>query len=317
MELRQLPLDLSLLQAWDVWVRSSLTRFSSSGYAESARTLPFGAIAEAISGPSLFFSCAIDCGEKGRGILVAEHSQWEESVLKKPVARIVLLAADCFEAALYLSRSLMDVARNEGVVLLTASPGHSPEFVHAALGVAGFHVASQALTVRIDLEAVAPALSRIPIRGNFRLAVPADTETIIDLARRGIPDARFTADPIFPKALGVQLFGAWAENLCRGAADAIVVAEFNGRVVGFASMTLDENRRSRVPALLAIEPTLSGWGIGAMLVRKTFEWYQQRGVRILIGGTEKNNIAINALYAKLGISFLDCNLVYHASPGIR
>jgi GNAT superfamily N-acetyltransferase len=80
-------------------------------------------------------------------------------------------------------------------------------------------------------------------------------------------------------------------------------------------MTLDPARRASVPSLLAIDRRYEGWGIGAMLVRIMFDWYRERGARVFIAGTEKSNTPINALYLRLGATFVDANLVYHWTPG--
>jgi GNAT superfamily N-acetyltransferase len=256
----------------------------------------------------------VESDDGARGVLIALNAGWESSVLSKPVAKVSWFAADDFETASFLANSVFKHARAAGVVLLSATPGHAPSYLHVSLTEAGFHLGSQTLMVRADLKKIAAAVARIPLRGVFREATKDDADAIATLARGGFVDARFTGDPLFPKPWGQELFADWARNLVLGGADSVVVAEAKNSIVGFVSMTRDATRRATVPPLLAIDQRYRGWGIGAMLVRKMFDWYRQQGVDVLIGATEKSNIAINALYLQLGVTLVDSNIVYHATP---
>lgn len=308
--------DGALLHDWAAWLTLGLKRFGASGHGESARALTPEAVSKAIESDDVVLSRAMEDGAD-RGLVIVLHARWEEGVIARPVAKVFLLAADSYAIAAVLVRDVVTACKAGQVVLVSATPGHSPTFIHAALAKAGFHVASQALTVRADLDAIAPAVARIPIRGTFRTATPADGDAIVDIASRAFVDARLMADPCFPSAWGARLMGAWARNLVNGGADEIVVADSGKGILGFASMALAEERRQRVPVLMAVDPRYDGAGIGAMLVRQMLDWYRTRGMKVFTGATEKSNTAINALYARLGFTVLDCNLVYHASPGIE
>lgn len=308
-------MDGALLEGWAEWLRVGLKRFGASGYGKSSRALTVSAVQMVIGSSDVLFSHAIEEGS-ARGLVIVLHARWEEGVVGRAVAKVHVLVADTYAIAVALARDVVDACRTKDVVLVSATPGHSPMFIHGALAEAGFHVASQALTVRADLEAIAPAVARIPMRGVFRTATAADADAIVDIARRAFVDARFMADPFFPSEWGAQLMGAWARNLVNGGADEIVVAESGRGVLGFAAMALEEGRRQRVPELMAVEPRYDGAGIGAMLVRQMLDWYRTRGRKVFIGATEKSNTAINALYARLGFTVLDSNLVYHASPAL-
>jgi len=308
--------DGDQLDDWAEWLSVRLKRFGASGYGESARALTPVAIRKSIESDDLLFSRATEVGSE-RGMVIVLRARWEEDIIARPVAKVFLLAADNFAIAADLARDTVTACKASNVVLVSATPGHSPTFIHAALAEAGFHVASQALTVRADLVAIAPAVARIPIHGPFRTATPADADAIVDIASRAFVDARLLADPRFPAAWGAQLMGAWARNLVNGGADEIVVADSRKGILGFATMALAEERRQRVPVLMAVDPRYAGAGIGAMLVRQMLDWYRTRGMKVFIGATEKSNTAINSLYARLGFTVLDCNLVYHASPTVE
>jgi GNAT superfamily N-acetyltransferase len=265
----------------------------------------------------LLFAAAIESEGGARGLVIVTHATWESDVLSRAIAKVSWIAADNYEIARALANAALRAAREKAVVLLSVAPGHAPTYMHVALTDAGFHVGSQSLTLRADLDAIATAVARIPLRGTFREATARDTEAVVDLARHGFVDARFTGDPFFPVDWGRELFAAWARNLMLGGADSVIVAEAGGRAIGFVSMTLDSQRRAAVPSLLAIDARYNGWGVGAMLIRTMFDWYRERGLKVFIAGTEKNNTPINALYLRIGASFVDSNIVYHATPALR
>ena len=307
--------DQRLLEDWEGWLKVGLKRFGASGYGESARALTMADVRQEIGSSDVLFSHAIE-EDQGRGLVVVLHARWEEGVIERPVAKVSLLVADTHAIAVGLAREVIQACRAGDVVLVSATPGHSPTFIHCALAEAGFHVASQSLTVKADLEAIAPAVARIPIRGVFRTATSSDAGAIVDIAGRAFVNARLMADPFFPLEWGSQLMRAWARNLVNGGADEILVAEASGEVLGFATMTWEADRRRRLPVLMAVEPRYDGAGIGAMLTRQMLDWYRTRGMKVFLGTTEKSNMAMNALYARLGFSVLDSNLVYHASPAL-
>jgi ribosomal protein S18 acetylase RimI-like enzyme len=309
--------DDSLFDDWADWVARAARRFGAAGYGESATALASADIAAFARSPDMLFSAAYEDASGAKGLVIVMCALWETSVLSRSVAKVAWFAADTFEIARALAVMILDKAEKGGVVLISASPGHSPLHMHAALSEAGFHVGSQTFTVHANLERIAPAVARIPLRGTFREARPGDTEAIARLARHGFEDQRFTADPFFPKEWGRDLLAAWGRNLALGAADSVVVAEAGQEVIGFVSMTLDAERRRSTPALLAVDQRYKQWGVGTMLVRIMFDWYRERGLHTLVGGTEKSNLPINALYVRLGVAFVDSNIVYHASPALR
>ena len=310
------PFDNNLLEEWTDWLNGVTKRFGAVGYGNASKCISVDRIRSAITSTDLLLSIALEDQGCERGIIVITHARWEESVIHKPVAKVVFFAADSFSTAHKIAREAIRKSAEHGIVLLSATPGQSPTFIHVALTEAGFHVGSQSMTVQADLQRIAPAVARIPLRGKFRPARHEDADAVAEIARTGFANARFTSDPFFPSEWGGKLYATWARNLVLGAADAVVVAEQRDRIVGFVSMCMDEDRRRRVPDLMAVDVKLDGLGIGVMLVRHMLDWYRERGLKLMVGGTEKNNTAINALYARLGFLFLDVNICYHASPAL-
>lgn len=308
--------DQALLQSWQPWLGNALKRFTSSGFAETARTMSMDTVRALVASPDLLYSAAIDRGDQGHGLIILTHARWEARAIHRPVAKVTLLAADSYEIALELARSALVAAKEAGMVLVSFAAGHSPTFIHVAVNDAGFHLGSQALTIRADLNAIAPAVARIPLRGTFRPATRDDAGAVATIAQRGFSSSRYTADPHFPAEWGGMLYAAWARQLVLGAADIVIVAEHADKIIGFVSMCMDDARRAQAPDLMAVEPRYEGFGLGVLLVRHMLDWYREQGMKVMTGKTEKNNVAINALWARLGVLFRDSNIVYHASPAL-
>jgi GNAT superfamily N-acetyltransferase len=299
--------DIDRLQPWIV---SGLKRFGARGYGEYATATTFEDFRAALRGPAFVAAALLEAGER-RAIAVLTRASWEESVLGRGVGKVFAFIADDFSVAAPIARWAVDAARYHRLSFVTATPGHAPTFAHIALEESGFRVASQAQIVHADLDAIWPAVQKIPLFGSFRHATSADAEEVGFIASHAFGDARFTGDPFLPKEWGQKLFDAWARNLVNGAADAVILAEGKGRINGFVSVSARVNERLAVPELMAVRAEMQGWGLGAMLVRKMLEWYKTAGLRALVGGTEKSNVGMNGLYHRLGFTVIDSNLVYH------
>src|SRR5438270_4668579 len=126
------------------------------------------ALRDAALSPDVAYSAVADSGSAGRGMIVVTHGRWEENVLRRPFTKVAFFGADSYEIAHSLALGALKQAAQDGVVLLSFRAGHTPTYVHVAAIDAGFHVGSQSLIVRADLQAIAPAVARIPVRGQFR-----------------------------------------------------------------------------------------------------------------------------------------------------
>lgn len=305
--------DDALLDAWRAWLAPALRRCASRGFGRDRRAMTIEQLRAAAASADVLHSAAIQQRDS-RGLVVVTHARWEAKVIGRGFARIAALVADDYDVALELARGALVAAAGADVVLLSFRLGDAPAFLHAALAEAGFHVGSEGLTLRADVQALAPRLARLPMRGVFRPARPEDAEAIADIARRAFAGARYTADPRFPAEYGTRIYEAWARALVDGGADVVIVAEEAQRITGFVSVSVDYE--TRPPGLLAVDPKYDGGGVGAMLVRAYLEWFRDRGAAEYRPRTEKNNAGINALYLGLGFEIVDTDITYHASPAL-
>ena len=305
--------DDALLDGWRDWLGSALKRCASHAFGRDRRSMTIEELRAAAASADLLHSATIEKGG-ARGLVVVTSARWEAQVIGRGFAKVAALLADDYEVALQLARSALVAAAGADVVLLSFRLGDAPAYLHAALAEAGFHVGSEGLTLRADVQELAPRIARLPMRGTFRPARASDADAVADIARRAFAGARYTADPHFPAEYGARIYEAWARALVEGGADVVIVAEEAGRITGFVSVSLDYEKRP--PGLLAVDPKYDGGGVGAMLVRAYLEWFRDRGAKDYRPRTEKNNAGINALYLGLGFQIVDTDVTYHASPAL-
>lgn len=164
--------------------------------------------------------------------------------------------------------------------------------LHRAPGPAGPGV--QAVTCRPHREEDLPALRAI--------------------ARRAYTTDRFHADPLIPAAVADEVYASWIENCCHGLDDVVLVAELDGRPVGFMTVRLVTDSDALLGALVAkiwlvgVAESHRGRGVGRALVHSALDWCRTREARHVEVGTQLRNIAALRLYLQSG--FLPVNAVH-------
>jgi GNAT superfamily N-acetyltransferase len=309
----QRAVDAALLDEWRDWLGPALKRCASSGIGRGLTAMTAEQLRAAATSPDVLYAAAIHRGD-ARGLVVVTHARWEERVIGRGFAKVAALLADDYATALELARGALVAAADADVVLLSLRLGDAPAYLHAGLSEAGFHVGSEGLTLRADVQALAPRIAKLPTRGVFRPARAGDADAIADISRRAFTGARYMSDPHFPAEYGARIYEAWARALVGGGADVVIVAEEGGRIQGFVSVSLEYAKRP--PGLLAVDPRYDGSGVGAMLVRSYLDWFRERGATDYRPRTERNNAGINAVYLALGFEIVDTDITYHASPAL-
>jgi ribosomal protein S18 acetylase RimI-like enzyme len=91
------------------------------------------------------------------------------------------------------------------------------------------------------------------------------------------------------------------------------VARVEGEIVGYA-VTGRAGERGYLQRL-AVDPRAQGRGIGAQLVRDSFDWLRHRGVTESLVNTQETNVGALALYERLGYQRQREGLVVLRWPG--
>jgi dTDP-4-amino-4,6-dideoxy-D-galactose acyltransferase len=170
----------------------------------------------------------------------------------------------------------------------------------------GFHLVDLRLTLVNEHMAVDAGKWDDTVRP----ARPADIEPLKEIAGASHHDSRFYSDPGFPKGRADELYRTWIEKSCRGYADAVLVAEHEGRPAGYISCHLDSPNTGRI-GLLAVGPSAQGKGVGSKLVNGVLLWFVEKGVQRVTVVTQGRNVVAQHLYQRCGFTTYSVQLWYH------
>ena len=111
----------------------------------------------------------------------------------------------------------------------------------------------------------------------------------------------YHADPRLDRRKCDDAYVSWAERSCVPglAADKVLVAEGDGRVIGFATLRL--NSSEEVEGLLfAVAPEYQGSGVCGLFMVRGLEWTLAAGARRMIISTQVTNISMQKVWCRLG-----------------
>ncbi|MDX2265794.1 MAG: GNAT family N-acetyltransferase [Hyphomicrobiales bacterium] len=92
-------------------------------------------------------------------------------------------------------------------------------------------------------------------------------------------------------------------DICRpGAAHQVFVAEAQGSVIGFVSLSLDASRATGEIGLNAVDPDLAGRGVGAQLYDMAIQTMQAAGMNVAVvgAGADASHAPALRAYEKAG-----------------
>ncbi|HQY58617.1 MAG: GNAT family N-acetyltransferase [Nitrospira sp.] len=169
----------------------------------------------------------------------------------------------------------------------------------------GLRLVDTALTLEAQ-----PLPSVKTVGGRVRFAVSADEATVLDIARHSFRYSRFHLDPDIPRSLADEVKAQWARNFfSRQRGDYMVIAEHEGRVVGFLQAISAADQALCID-LIAVHPDHRGLGLAGEMIRfASRECERPRALRV---GTQSANIPSLMLYHKLGFRVAASHHVFHS-----
>ncbi len=106
------------------------------------------------------------------------------------------------------------------------------------------------------------------------------------------------------------LYETWIEKNCKGYADTVLVAEFQGQPTGYISCHLLDCTDGNV-GLVAVAADAKGRGLGQALVDASLRWSAERGVSWVTVVTQGRDCGAQRLYQKCGFLTRTLQLWYH------
>ncbi|MFN0150452.1 MAG: hypothetical protein ACKVU1_07045 [bacterium] len=219
------------------------------------------------------------------GALVLQKAEWESGIYGVAMARIpfVLLRGDdraAYEAVRTLVTAVREAARDWGTQHVSALvPAAETGAVHA-FEADGWRLVDS--TLEFAWEAGKTNAGGADARITLRDARPDDralramTKDVYTHSIR----TRFLADPHLAAERTGELYARWFENALDGTfADHVVIAELDGRAVGF-NMLKAERDLSRIAGrpfaahgIAAVDPAARGLGAVSAMLHETTAWF--------------------------------------------
>jgi len=134
-----------------------------------------------------------------------------------------------------------------------------------------------------------------------RLFEPGDLPQVLEIGRTAFIFDRFHADPALSPAVADQVNESWTRNCCLGiAADAVVVAEEEGRVTSFVTCRANCEAGRGIVVLVATAEWARGRGAARRASLAALNWFSEQGLDTVEVGTQLRNIPAARLYESLG-----------------
>jgi ribosomal protein S18 acetylase RimI-like enzyme len=145
----------------------------------------------------------------------------------------------------------------------------------------------------------------------IRAAREADAPALCAIARKSYGDSRFYNDSRFSRERCATLYETWIQRSCfEGFADVVLVAELEGRQVGYSTYSVRDAGEGRIE-LLAVDSIAKGRGMGNALIRAALTQLARRGVRTVKTTTQGRNIPGLRTLQGAGFQIVLVQLWYH------
>jgi dTDP-4-amino-4,6-dideoxy-D-galactose acyltransferase len=164
--------------------------------------------------------------------------------------------------------------------------------------------------VRITLETQIRNVSTNNVSSLISPSKPEDISFLQRIAKVSHQNTRFYFDNNFPKLLCDYLYETWIEKSCKGYADKVFVARYNGKPVGYISCHEKETKEG-VIGLFAVDKKYRGLGLAKQLINKSIEWFSMSGCQTISVVTQGRNIIAQNLYQKMGFMTKSVQIWYH------
>ena len=171
---------------------------------------------------------------------------------------------------------------------------------------AGLRLMDVAIDLKFTFEAdPLPRLDEPRVRPASRADIPA----MRALTAGAFGLTRFAVDPFFSAEQVDAFYAAWSTNLFSGLADAVFIAEIDGRPAGFASAKLTGDGQGRIP-LLATARDHQRRGVGRGVLAAALHWFAEQRCSAAFVKTQAANYPAVALYERAGFRVHQSELTF-------
>lgn len=136
-----------------------------------------------------------------------------------------------------------------------------------------------------------------------------DLPDIAAIAKAAHTDSRFYYDSGFPRERCDELYRLWIEKSCKGFAQRVLVAEYDGKPAGYLTCHC-YGEIGRI-GLVGVADWARGAGLGQQLVASSLEFFQGCGTQDAQVVTQGRNTSAQRLYQRWGFLTRSVELWYH------
>lgn len=173
----------------------------------------------------------------------------------------------------------------------------------------GFHMVDVRITLEKQLYRGLKLEKRV-VEPAVRYYRQDDVPALKAIARVSHHDSRFYHDPNFPDSACDALYEVWIQRSCAGYANAVLVAEFQERPVGYITCHLRDQQKGRI-GLFAVEAEVRGKRLGQKLIKESLRWFAEQGVKSVWVVTQGRNFQAQRLYQRCGFLTRSLEVWYH------
>lgn len=131
----------------------------------------------------------------------------------------------------------------------------------------------------------------------------SDINCLMDISRTAFTYDRFHSDEKLDDLLCDKYYEQWIYNSCKGFADKILVAEYEGKPVGFTTGKVYQNDSLGHLVLSAVADNCRGLGIYTSMIYEGVKWLKEYNeLEGLVVGTQINNLAVQKAWINLGFT---------------
>ena len=146
----------------------------------------------------------------------------------------------------------------------------------------------------------------------FRLGRKSDLEALLPIAGASYMLSRFYTDMRFGSDKASLMYQVWLTNsLTAGYADAVIVAEFAERPVGFVTCHLHKPHGEANLGLVGVAESVRGMGCMSGMLHFAGQWLSDRGIGQVNVVTQGKNIPAQRAYQRCGFVSRSVELWFH------
>ena len=201
----------------------------------------------------------------------------------------------------------------EGTKLIMSRVSASNMDLISTLEKIGFRLKDVQLTYNSNLSKIPDQLGSLEF--TIRDATDNDAEQISKIAEQAFHTyGHYYADDRLKNQTSA-IYKEWALNSClnKQIADKVIIAEFQGNVIGFLTFKIQENDQGKhaVGGIGAVSSIHRNMGVFKAINIAGLKWSKKIGLNRLEHNVLATNFPVNATYSKLGFNIIHSEVTMH------